>query len=45
MARAFSEKLNMSVFDPKLFQQMTFTAENSTKTTPIPVGEYEFELY
>lgn len=34
----------MSVFDPKTFGQMTFTDANSTESTPIPVGEWEFEV-
>lgn len=30
----------MSRFDPLLFKQQTFNAQNSTKATPIPAGEY-----
>lgn len=34
----------MSVFDPKIFQSMTFTGANSTESVPIPEGEWPFEF-
>jgi len=34
----------MSVFDPKTFGQMTFTETNSTVTTPIPAGDWNFAI-
>lgn len=34
----------MSVFDAQTFAQMTFTDANSTESTPIPVGEWVFQI-
>lgn len=33
-----------SIFDPKTFGQMTFEGQNDTKTIPIPVGDWPFEI-
>jgi len=35
----------MSAFDPKTFGQMTFNQANSTKSTPVPVGEQPGTCY
>lgn len=33
-----------SIFDPKTFATMTFTGANDTKSVPIPVGDWPFEI-
>lgn len=32
--------MSQSVFDPNTFAQMTFTEANSTRSTPVPVGDW-----